>query len=81
MRCLQLFAAKVSQTEVETAARDRLPGGVGVPLDLVSDCSADEVGAVRIEAVPHEQVDVAEVDEAEIDGDLLAVPAILGSKS
>jgi len=46
-----------------------------VPLDLVADGSADEVGAVRVEAVLHQQVYVAEVHIAEVDRDLLGVAA------
>ena len=77
-RRLQLFAAEVSEAEVEATAGDGLSGGLGMPLDLVSDCGADEVGAVCVETVPHEQIDVAEVDIAEVDGDLLALAASLG---
>ena len=59
------FAAKVSQAVVETAARDGLPGGFAVPLDLVADCGANEVGAGCVEAVSQEQIDVTEVGVAE----------------
>jgi len=77
-RRFQLFAADVSEAEVETAPGDRLLRCLRVPLHLIADCSADEVGAVGVETVPHEEINVAEVDIAEIDRDLLAFAAGLG---
>src|ERR671919_1841202 len=50
-----------------------------MPLELVADGGADEVGAVRVEPLLHHQVDVAEVDVAEVDRDLFAL-AGLGSQ-
>ncbi len=40
---------------------------------LVADGGADEVRAVRVEAVPDEQIHTPEIDEAEIHCELLAV--------
>src|SRR5437899_13111093 len=38
---------------------------------LVPDCSADEVGAVGVEALLHEQIDPPEIDETQVDSYLL----------
>ena len=43
--------------------------------ELGANRGADEVGAVRVEAVLHQQVDMAEIDVAEVDGDLLGLAA------
>src|SRR5437867_2720140 len=40
---------------------------------LVPDCSADEVGAVGVEALLHEQIDPPEIDETQVDSYLLGV--------
>ena len=80
-RRFEILAAVVPQAEVEALARDGLLGRVGMPLDLVADGGADEVGAVRVEALLHQQVDVAEVDIAEVDRDLLGVAGVLGRSS
>ena len=59
------------------AARSSAPRPPGMGGQLVADRRADEVGAIRAEALLHHQVDAAEVDVAEVDGDLLAVGAAL----
>ena len=43
---------------------------LGVALELVADCSTDEVGPVGIELLRYEKIDVTEVNETEIDRDL-----------
>src|SRR4051794_3379989 len=47
-----------------------------MPLDLVADGGADEVGAVGAEALLHQKVDMAEIDVAEVDRDLLGVATL-----
>ena len=74
-------AAVVPQAEVEAFPGHGLLGRVGMPLDLVADGGADEVGPVRVEAVLDQQVDVAEIDVAEVDGDLFGVAPALGRSS
>ncbi len=49
----QIGARVVPQTEIERVARDALLDDVGVPLELVADGGADEIGAVRIEPLVH----------------------------
>ncbi len=74
-RRFEFVAAVVAQAEVEAPARHGVPGGIGVPLDLVADGGADKVGAVRVEAVLHQQIYVAEVHVAEVDRDLFGLAA------
>ncbi len=61
------------QAEVELVPGNDLLDRVVVAVELIADRRPDEIGAVGVEALPHQQVDMAEIDEAEIDGDLLAV--------
>jgi hypothetical protein len=44
-------------------------------LELIPDCSADEVGAIRVEPFLNQQVDVTEIDVTEVYRDLLVVRA------
>ena len=74
----EIRAAEMPQPEIEAFPGDRLPGRVGVPFDLIADRGADEVRAVRVEAVLDQQVDMAEIDVAEVDGDLFGIAAGLG---
>src|SRR4051794_28095887 len=69
----EILATEVPEAEVHALARHGLPDDVGMPLDLIADGGAYEVGAVGVEPLLHQQIDVAEIDIAEIDGDLLAV--------
>src|SRR5271169_6941601 len=41
--------------------------------ELVSNCRANEISPVGVEAVLHHQVDVAKIDVAEIDRDLFTI--------
>ena len=72
-RRFEILARVVSQAELQSLSDRRLLDHVAVPVELVADRRADEVGAVGIEAFLHHQVDMAEVDIAQIDRDLLAV--------
>jgi hypothetical protein len=42
-----------------------------VGVELVADRRADEVGAVLVEALPHQQVDLPQIYRAHVDRDLL----------
>src|SRR3954447_1132972 len=44
-----------------------------MPLDLIADGGADEVGAVGVEPLLDQKIDVTQVDVAEVDRDLLGV--------
>ena len=60
------------------AERDRsschgLVHGARSRLELAADRGADEVRAVRVEALVDEQVDLAEIYQANVDRDLLAL--------
>jgi hypothetical protein len=70
---LQVLAAVVAQAQVELVSFDGFPDGVVVPIELVSDGCADEVGPVGVETLLHEEIDMAQVDIAKVDRDLLAV--------
>src|SRR5215211_1180323 len=48
-------------------------GGFRMPLDLVADGGADEVGAIGVEPFLHQKIDMAQIDVAEVDCDLLGV--------
>jgi hypothetical protein len=41
--------------------------------ELVSNRGADEIGPVRVKAVPDHQIDMAKIDVAEIDRDLFGI--------
>ena len=72
----EILAAVVAQTEVQALVGHRALQRIGVALELVADRGADEVGAVRVEALLHHQVDLPKVDVAEIDRDFLAVAGL-----
>jgi len=61
----------VPQSEVQALSGRGLLDHVGVPVESIADCGADEIGPIRVESLLDHQVDMAEVDEAEIDRDLL----------
>ena len=44
---LQVLAREVPQAKIQGLAGNRLPGRLGMTLELVADCGADEVGAVE----------------------------------
>ena len=70
---LQILPAVVAQAQIEPMPGEGLLDGLAMAIELVADGRADEVGAVGVEALPHQQVDMAEIDIAEIDRDLLAI--------
>jgi hypothetical protein len=72
-RRFEIFAAVVPQTEVQTLADRGLLDHVGVTFELIANCGANEIGAVRVKTLLHHEVDLPEIDVAEIDRDLLAV--------
>jgi hypothetical protein len=72
----QIFPAEMPQTEVEALARDRMLDDVVVPLKLISDRGADEVGSVRVKAFPHHEIDMAKVHIAKVDRNLFALAAL-----
>jgi len=63
----------VAQAQFDALSRNGLLGCVRVPLDLVADGGADEIGAIGVEPLLHQKIDVAQIDIAEIDRDLLGV--------
>jgi hypothetical protein len=69
----EVGARIVAQSEIERVARDALLDDIGMLVELIANGGADEVRAVRIEALVHHQVDLPEIDVAEVDGDLLKV--------
>src|SRR3954454_6774371 len=73
---LQVFAGVVTQAQFHALSRDGLLGCVRMPLDLVSDGGADEVGAVGVEPLLHQKVDMPEIDVAEVDRDLFGVASL-----
>ena len=76
---LQILPAVVVQAQIQPMPGEGLLDGLAMAIELVADGRADEIGAVGVEALPHQQIDMAEVDIAEIDRDLLAI-AVFGPK-
>src|ERR1700745_1622488 len=74
-RGLEVLTAEMSQPKIKALARRRLLHDIGVPIELVTNGRADEVGPIRIKTLLHHQIDVAKVDIAEVDGDLFGVTA------
>src|SRR3954470_21554145 len=62
------------QAEIQTMPSHRLPQRVFVPVELVADRGADEVGAVGVECLLNQEVHLTQIDKSEVDGDLLAIP-------
>src|SRR5829696_2286726 len=60
---LQVTASVVLQAEHQLLARHRLLDRLGVCIQLVADCRADEVGTVLVEALLHQQIDLSEVHQ------------------
>ena len=63
----QLRTAVVAQAKIKLSARNRLLDRFGLPIKLIGNGRADEVGAVGVEPFLHKEVDLPEVDEAQID--------------
>ena len=74
-RRLEIGHPELAQPELEHLPLDgpRHLGGMG--RELAADRRADEVGAVRVEALLDEQVDPPQIHVAEVDRDLLGVAA------
>src|SRR3954467_11893655 len=66
----------MARAQFDALSGDGLLGCLRMPLDLVADGGADEVGAIGVEALLHQKVDMAEIDVAEIDRDLLGVATL-----
>ena len=75
---LEIGRRELLQSQYQHLAGDHLLERLAVRGQLVADRRANEVGAVRIEALGDEQVDVTEVDEAEVDRDLFGFGNRLG---
>ena len=72
-RFLKILAAIIPQTKIQTFSGGGLFDDLGMAFELVSNCRANEISPVGVEAVLHHQVDVAKIDVAEIDRDLFTV--------
>lgn len=59
LRGFEILAAVVAQAEIELVSLDRLPDRVVVPVELVADSRADEVGSIGVEALLDEEIDMA----------------------
>ena len=75
-RRFQIFAAVMTQTEVQTIPNRGLLDDVGVALDLVAYCGSNEIGPVREKAFLYHQVDMTKINVAKVDGDLLRVTGL-----
>ena len=47
-----------------------------MPVDLVANGGADEVGAIGVKALLDQQIDVTQVDKTKVDRDLLGVAGL-----
>jgi hypothetical protein len=72
-RRLQLLTGKMAKPEVQLMASDGLLDDVAMPLKLIADRRADEIGPVGIETVADQQIDLSQINKPQVDGDLLAV--------
>ena len=72
-RRLEILSRVLTKTEIEMVSGNRFFYIIRVATALVSDCRADEIRPVGIEAFLNQQIDLAQVNVAEVDGDLLAV--------
>src|SRR5260370_1879069 len=75
-RRFQIFAAVMTQTEVQTIPNRGLLDDVGVGVDLVGYWGSNEIGRVREKAFLYHQVDMTKIDVAKVDGDLLRVTGL-----
>src|SRR5215211_3103637 len=66
----------MAQAQFDALSRDGLLGCLRMPLDLVADGGADEVGAIGVEPLLHQKIDVAQIDVTEVDRDLLGVAGL-----
>src|SRR5271165_1725395 len=73
LAAFEVGPAEMPQTDIHRFPLDGFAHHVGMPLKLVADGGADEVGPVRVETVLHQQIDMTEINIAEIDRDLLAI--------
>ena len=73
LRGFQIVPAVVAQAQFDALASNGLLGCVRMPLDLVANGGADEVGAIGVEPLLHQEIDVTQVDITEVDRDLLGV--------
>jgi hypothetical protein len=64
------------QTEVQTISGRGLLNDVGVPFDLVTDCSSNEIGPVRVKTLMNHQIDMTKIDVAQVYRDFLALPGL-----
>jgi len=72
---------KIATAVVLAAERQLAPGHSPVhsarpALELSPDCSADEVRAIREEALVHKEVNLTQIDQPDVDRDLLALIAV-----
>src|SRR5947209_1399955 len=72
----QILTAVVPQSEVQALSGRGLLRDIGVPVELIADCGADEIAPIRVESFLDHQVDMPEVDVAEVDRDLFGVAAL-----
>src|SRR5580698_3866099 len=72
-RGLQVLSRVMRQPELQLPARDGLPHGLVMSLQLISDRRAYEVRAIGVKAVADQEIDPPEIDETQVDGDLFAV--------
>ena len=68
------------ETEIQGLSGYRLPDLLGMPLELVANGRANQIGAIGVEAFLYKEIDLAKVDVTKVDGDLLAT-AVLGRSS
>jgi len=66
---LEVVPAVAAQAEVKPVSGNRLLHRIGMTVELIADGSADEIGAVGVEALLDQQVDVSKIDITEIDRD------------
>src|SRR5690242_10171315 len=72
-RRLQIFAAVLPQTQIQALSISGALDHLRVAFELIPDRRPNEIGAVRIKALPDHEIDLAQVDVTDVDRDLLGI--------
>jgi hypothetical protein len=73
LRCFEILAGVISQTEDQALSGRGSPDDVRVAFELIPDGRPDEIRPIRLEPFLHHEIDLTEIDIAKVDRDLLGV--------
>src|ERR1700737_3000596 len=69
----QIFTAEMMQAELYFFSGYCLLDRLSMPFELITDGSADNVGAVRVKPFLNQQINLTEIDVTQVDRDFLAI--------